>query len=169
MRGRCKKIFFAVRVGVPFFCQVSFKIPLIRHWYYGWMKNPTNEESYGAAKEKAKKFYKEIVSVWSPALDDYVVFNSTGFRHLIWKQGKHRFKGEQKRRFALIPYAAEILKNSQKVDYRETHEGSRIIYRWVFTEEKEGITIKVIVRQIEGQRKQFLSIFEANKKSTQKE
>jgi len=132
------------------------------------MEDSTTEDSYEAAKKKAKGLYSKIGRVWCPALNDYVVFNSEGFRHLIWKEGKHRFKSEQKRRFALISCAEEILKNENaNLSYRETNNAVRVRF-WAFTEKRDDKAIKLIVRQQDGGRKHFLSIFETNKKPTRK-
>ncbi len=49
------------------------------------MGNPIIDESYQKEKKKAKEFYAAIGRVWCPALDEHVVFNNTGFRHLIRK------------------------------------------------------------------------------------
>ena len=72
------------------------------------MEVPTIDD-YEATKKKAKEFYVGIGRVWCPALDDYIFFNSHGFRHLLRKQGKTRLIHEQRRRFALLGCVPNIL------------------------------------------------------------
>ena len=66
---------------------------------------------YKACKEWAKRFYKKIGTVLSPALDNqYISFNNVGFTHLIRKMSL-RSRNEQKRRFLLLPKVESIIKN----------------------------------------------------------
>ena len=126
-------------------------------------------KSYDEARKKAKAEYISIQQVWCPALGDYVIFSSNGFRHLIRDGKKYRHKAEQKRRFALIPIAKKILEGSQVFARHAINSKEKNVIFWVFMREGEDKTIKVIVRQIEGQKKKFLSVFEKNKKSTHAE
>jgi hypothetical protein len=124
------------------------------------MEDPINQENYEEAKSNAKLFYSKIGKVWCPALNDHIVFNNVGFKHLIWKTGKHRFKGEQKRRFALIPDTEIILKNARTFIYREVIRNGKKTFFWTFTEKKHEKLIKVVIRQDEGKKKIFQSVFE---------
>lgn len=136
------------------------------------MENPNIESNYKKAKRNAEKSYKKIVNVWSPAFEEHIGFNSTGFDHLAWKQRKMRSKEEQMRRFSLIPDAARIIVSSvMATEHRSTittHETYRRNRRkiitsradfWSFTEKRDGKTITVIVRQFEGGKKHFFSVF----------
>jgi hypothetical protein len=133
------------------------------------MENQIGEESYEEVKQKAKELYERVGRVWCPALNDEIIFGSNGFRHLVRNGSRHRYKSEQKRRFALISLAKDILENSQNFAVREIDSGGKKATFWAFTERRNDKIIKVIVRQIEGQKKKFLSVFESNKKSTLRE
>jgi hypothetical protein len=76
------------------------------------MESPAYEESYEEAKRKAKEFYEKIGSIWCPALNEYVIFNRAGLRHLMQKGPAFRPKSEQKRRFALISHAKRVIENA---------------------------------------------------------
>jgi hypothetical protein len=86
-----------------------------------------------------KAFYRSIGRVWSPQIDDHIMFNNIGFRHLIWKGRRRR-------------------------SYRDQH-GKKIIKTpsanfWEFTGERDNKTIIVIVRQIKSGRKHFFSVYD---------
>jgi hypothetical protein len=141
------------------------------------MENLITNNNYKAAKEKAKEFYGTIGTIFCRALDSNIVFNRTGFDHLVQKERRMRPKSEQKRRFALLPFAKNIL---------ETHNGD-ITYKyrnypqekvgdtdtthmhfWALTARQNEKLIKIVIRQLDGGEKHFFSIFEVNKKSTRK-
>ena len=63
-------------------------------------------------KQEAKFIYSKIDRTWCPALNDYVEFNSRGFRHLIRKGRLLRSDSEQKRRFVLISDAPKIINST---------------------------------------------------------
>lgn len=80
-----------------------------------------------------------------------------------------------------MPYAKEILEKYQaEITYQKRSISLNIkandkkikidatTHFWAFTETRDGKTIRIIVRQFEGQEKHFFSIFEVNKKSTLK-
>jgi hypothetical protein len=126
-------------------------------------------ENYDEIKKEAKALYSGIKRVWCPALSDEIIFSNNGFRHLIRNGNRPRYKSEQGRRFALISIAKEILENSQDFTRRDIDSGGKKVVFWAFTEQRNNMTIKVVVRQIEGQKKKFLSVFQRNKKPTPKE
>jgi hypothetical protein len=129
------------------------------------MENQKQDPSYREIKEKARLFYKSIGSVWCPALDDEVFFDESGFRHLVQKGRRFRMKSEQKRRFALLKYAREVLESSSKCSENVRGvENSRAHY-WKFKKDLDGIAITVVVRQMEGDDKRFLSIYGKKQKS----
>jgi hypothetical protein len=121
------------------------------------MENLANGENYKIAKRKAKEFYGKIDRAWCPALDDYIVFNKTGFQHLMRKGNVPRVNSEQKRRFALLPYACLLLNDSNvRIIFRKEKDATF----WSFTEEINDRAIVLIVRQINDGNKHFFSIFE---------
>lgn len=101
------------------------------------------------------------MSVSSPHFGDgYVTFNNIGFRHLI-RKAKVRSKKEQMKRFGLLSAAPEILKNPKAtISYRTDFKENRLIQYWAFNGEKDGLKIKVIVRQVGNGVKHFYSVME---------
>lgn len=123
-------------------------------------------------KQKAKILYFQIGRIWCPALDDYVAFSSKGFRHLMRKQGLSRSQNEQSRRFALIPFAKEIVTNSETIAKHRVENSKRVVYShddkrrettrvdfWSSRADKNGRIITIVIRQSSGGIKHFLSIF----------
>jgi len=114
------------------------------------------DPQYVPAKLKAKQYYGQIVRIWCPALDSYINFNRSGFRHLIWKKSDQRTKKEQQRRFALLPYAARIISAPEAlIKYQERN----VARFWAFTGMYDDKPIKLIVRRIGNKQKHFFSIF----------
>ena len=128
---------------------------------------------YPAYKKWAKKFYKKIGAVLSPALDNqYVSFNNTGFNHLIRKLSL-RSRNEQKRRFLLLPRAESIIKNPKAIIvYRKEEKKilikrkeikilkESIIHYWTFVYFTDSRRIKVVIRQVNNGSKHFYSIMD---------
>jgi hypothetical protein len=133
--------------------------------YRGWMED--RKEKYEEIEPKAKEFYKTIGSVWCPPLNDHIVFNRQGFHHLIVSKNTPRPKSERKRRFALLPYAQDILKNPDTVIPQNPKDiRSLKVNFWIFSKKIDGVDIKIIVRQIGNGKKHFFSIYGKKQKST---
>jgi hypothetical protein len=125
------------------------------------------KESYDEKRAVAKKFYKTIGSVWCPVLDDYIVFNKRGFRHLIGKNGFTRPKNEQLRRFHMLSYVQDILGNPNAILNRKSRESKGLTTDlWIFMADRENLHIKVVVRRAGKGKKHFLSIYGKIQKST---
>ncbi len=116
--------------------------------------------------------YRRIERIWCPALREYVVFNRIGFQHLVRGGSVQRPKSEQKRRFKLIPYITDILTDPNAsitekegtIKHQMKIRGEKIpvaspAHFWVFTNRRNGQTIKLVVRQFNGKEKHFLSIY----------
>ena len=144
------------------------------------MENPIAKESHKEIIQKAKQNYKELGRFWSPALNDYVVFNNVGFTHILRKHGVPRPKTEQKRRLALLNDVVEILTDKDVMLIHQEKFSQRSIHRdgkkatelkrahvWKFVKEKDGKNIKVIVRQFEGGTKHFYSVYAKQQKTAQ--
>jgi hypothetical protein len=131
---------------------------------------------YEKAKQQAKNIYSKIGRIKCPALgDEYVLFTSAGFNHILRKGRIPRTRNEQKRRFTLIPYAEIIIKNpTAKIVYRKNEikenvnrYGEKILIEsiahfWTFVDRVEDCSIKIVIRQIEGKDKHFFSIMGDN-------
>jgi len=144
------------------------------------MENPITKEDYEEARKKAKRLYKKVGRVWSPALNDYIAFNSTGFRHLVWKGSERRPHSQQLSRFSLLPKVSDILADPDiKTVFRTKKEYSVIKWRgkkkvvvseakfWAFAKEIDEKSIRAVIRQVGKGQKHFLSVFE-EKKNKQK-
>jgi hypothetical protein len=82
-----------------------------------------------------------------------------------------RTKNEQKRRFALIPFVKQILKNpkavieyrSNEIQYFTDRHGNKVLTTsvaqfWTFVEKIDGCEIKVVIRQINKNEPHFFSV-----------
>lgn len=119
--------------------------------------------SYHAYRRNAKIFYKTLMSTPSQHFGGaYVVFNNIGFRHLI-RKAKVRSRKEQMKRFGLLSAVQEIISNPHaSVSYRTDFKGDRIIQYWAFNGEKDGLKIKVVVRQVGNGVKHFYSVMDVH-------
>lgn len=133
---------------------------------------------YEKAKQQAKQIYSKIGRIRCPALgDEYVFFTSAGFNHILRKGRIPRTRNEQKRRFTLIPYVEEIIKNpAAKIIYRKTEvkekvnrHGEKVLIEsmahfWTFVDKIDDCAIKVVIRQLENKNKYFFSVMGDNVK-----
>jgi hypothetical protein len=114
-------------------------------------------------EKEAWEFYVQIRSVPCQKFGgEPIIFSRSGFKHLIWRGSKHRPKGEQKRRFALLLHAHSILTDPQIVPIRR--EGNDGVVFWGFTAVRDNKEITIVIRQIKGGRKHFFSIFQSRKR-----
>ena len=127
---------------------------------------------YEKSKKHAKSIYTKIGRIPCPAFDgELIAFTSNGFNHLIRKGRIPRTRNEQKRRFALVPYIEEIIKNPRaEITFRQTEEKytvnrhgqdihiTSIANFWTFHSHLRGCNIKIVIKQIGGGQKQFQSI-----------
>ena len=116
--------------------------------------------------------YKKIKRVWCPALNDYVVFNSMGIRHLLRKRGKLRPKSERIRRIGLLQYATGIIGSPNALIVHQVKDAVRLkrkngekvpvknrTHFWAFKHKHNEQIITVVVRQFKRGNKHFLSIY----------
>jgi hypothetical protein len=145
------------------------------------MENKNRKKRYKKAKARAKNFYGKVGRLWSPALRDYVGFNSMGFRHLIWKGRERRPQSQQIARFSLLPLAVEtIVDPNIKISFGKKREYTfskwqrekrKIISEakfWALHKKKGNKFIRVIVRQVGEGKKHFFSVFYEGKTKKQK-
>ena len=131
---------------------------------------------YDKSKERAKKIYKNIGIILSPALGgSEVLFSSIGFTHLLRKGRIPRPRNEQKKRFTLLEYAESIVRNPEaKIVYKEQERkveidrhGEKLIKTskicfWTFIEKIEDCNVKVVISQVDAGKKHFFSIMGDN-------
>ncbi|OGZ01171.1 MAG: hypothetical protein A3B13_03625 [Candidatus Liptonbacteria bacterium RIFCSPLOWO2_01_FULL_45_15] len=118
--------------------------------------------NYEKLKEDARKFYSEIVSVFSPVFQEKIFFNSEGFNHIIFKSARtEREKSSQILRFKLLPLAVKLLKESttyqefeqtlqefETKSYKKKIRKTNPVKYWGVIAIIDGRKIKVIVRKI---------------------
>src|SRR5689334_13137509 len=110
-------------------------------------------------------FYARTGSVPYPEFgSESIVFNSIGFRHLLRKNGKTRPKNDQRRRLALLRYTISIITNPPSPAVFRKEKRTNF---WMFQKKHNGITIKLIMRQLGNGKKHFYSIFSDKKKPPQ--
>ena len=137
---------------------------------------------YEKSKKLAKKIYSKIGRIPCPAFDSgLVAFTSNGFNHLIRKGRIPRTKNEQKRRFILVQYMEDIIRNPcAEITFRQTEEkhavnrhGQEIQIAstanfWTFHVNINKCEIKLVIKQIGQGQKQFQSIMSNLKKRRKK-
>jgi len=106
--------------------------------------------------------YKKIGTAQSSALcGDRVFFSNIGFNHLIRKKREPRSRKERDSRFALLKYAKDIIEGKEaEIFYRQSVGAISTMHFWAFAAIIDGRIIKVVVSQVNNERKQFLSIME---------
>lgn len=133
---------------------------------------------YEKAKQQAKQLYSKIGRIKCPALgDEYVFFTSAGFDHILRKGRIPRTRNEQKRRFTLIPYVENIIKNPtakiiyRKLDVKEkvNRHGEKVLIEsvahfWTLEEKINDCVVKVVIRQLANKDKHFFSVMGDNVK-----
>jgi hypothetical protein len=133
---------------------------------------------YEKAKQQAKQLYSKIGRIKCPALgDEYVFFASAGFDHILRKGRIPRTRNEQKRRFTLIPFVENIIKNPvakivyRKLDVKEkvNRHGEKVLIEsiahfWTFEEKVDDCIVKVVIRQLANKDKHFFSVMGDNVK-----
>ncbi|TSC57962.1 MAG: hypothetical protein Greene041679_204 [Parcubacteria group bacterium Greene0416_79] len=138
---------------------------------------------YEKAKQRAKSIYSKIGRLACPAFGgEFVAFTSDGFSHLLRKGRIPRTRNEQKRRFALMSYVAQIIKNPKAAIVYERRDTKTVVNRhgdkitlqsvanfWTFAERIDGCKIRVVVRQLsERGGKHFFSVMGDNIKITRR-
>lgn len=125
-------------------------------------------------KKKQRAFYKSIVSVFCPILNDTVYFTSEGFNHLLYENRKPRKISEQFMKLQCLTHAPLVIQKCTLVSEtrqivknvkgkRKSGVHHELIYE-VTAEEK----IRVIVEKIGTGKNKFLSVMRHNKKSKNK-
>lgn len=132
---------------------------------------------YEKAKRKAKAIYSAIGRISCGALGgEQVAFTGIGFNHLVRKGRLPRSRNEQKKRFVLIQYVEQMIKNPRAViEYRKEvrkinadRHGEKVLFEttaefWTFVEKIDDCTVKVVVRQLStGGQKHFFSVMGNN-------
>lgn len=134
-------------------------------------------DQFNNIKDEAKDFYNKIGFAYCPYFAGKVNFNAKGLEHLIFKTwNKTRSIDDQFSRFRHLRLAPEVIKNSktlqgvwstQKFERVKKKDGQwqqilklTTYYEFIAVMESHGskVRVKVIVKQIDGGDKFFLSI-----------
>lgn len=128
------------------------------------------------SRDKAHKIYTDIGRIQCPFFNDELIsFPVKQFEHLIrGKNRKKRVRTQQLIRLRLMEYAEAILTTDAAkavVEFRDEYEIERLVNRhgekvlekrmarsWAFTALVDDCEVKVVVGQIDGKSKEFLSI-----------
>jgi hypothetical protein len=104
---------------------------------------------------KYKSIFKNLKPILSPATNEIIYFNMTGFKHLVFK-GKHRReKVAIYNRLVLIPLIIPVLRNSEEIiETRVRNEymnDKKVKVTYLALEAyvgKDSVRVRVIVRKI---------------------
>lgn len=132
-----------------------------------------SDEKFNKIREEAEKYYYSIGNVNCPYFNEEVHFNVEGFEHLLFKSwNKTRSRNEQYTRLRLLPLARQVILKShtlQEYDERQILVRQKINSRWekrnklvhyyVFVAIIKECRIKVIIKEIEGGKKYFYSLY----------
>ena len=126
-------------------------------------------DSYKKLLEERRTWYKSIKKIYCPILKEDIIFNSKGFNHLVYPNGKWRPQKEQMYKLGLLPLAIPVIKNSTKIsEYKKCFIkglGKEAEF-WTLTEiaGKQNTLIKVILRRIGTGNITFLSVMKKQDK-----
>lgn len=114
---------------------------------------------FNQVRSEARAAYRRIKSVDCTALDTHILFRPNGFSHLV-QRGNHRSRGDQLRRFRCLPFVVPVLTSrSVRIEYHEQRYGETLTRYWTFISMRPDLPIKVVVRQINLDDKEFRSVF----------
>ena len=127
-----------------------------------------------------RAWYKTVVKVKCPILNEDIVFNSKGFYHLRYDSfGKARSIPEQQFKIGLLPLVIPVIKNATKIfDYKKEQYSKplgKYFEIWELREvvgEVDPVLVSVVLRRIGTGNITFLSVYKKgekrNSKKTQK-
>lgn len=129
----------------------------------------------GKLTEKQRAYYKSIVSVFCPILQDTVFFTSEGFNHLLYRaHHRPRRLSERFMKLKCLDYATEVISKCSVIS--ETREAQRkikgifkkVIWHELVYEVKRGTKIRVIIEKRGTGKNVFLSIMPHNDRAKPK-
>jgi hypothetical protein len=126
------------------------------------MENSSIEKGgYQNTKKEAREYYAKINRVWCLRLASFVIFDRAGFQHLIRRGKIPRPKSEQKRRFALLPRAVEMLNNPDAhIFYKKKVFENGEAEFWIFKQTVNKTMISVVLRRIGNGNIHFFSVYQ---------
>jgi len=122
-----------------------------------------------------RKYYKSIVSVFCPILEDTIYFTSEGFNHLIYKtHTRPRKRNEIFMKLMCLKNATEIISKcsviskTRKIERNVKGKEKEMICHELVYKVKKGKEIRVVVGKIGSGKLKFVSVMPHNKKSKTK-
>lgn len=126
-------------------------------------------------REKRRIFYKQIVSIFCPILNESVYFTSEGFNHLLYERHKKpRSISEQYMKLQCLVYVPDVIKNCMRIT------DTRLVLRNIKGKLKKakhfelvyevstGAKIRVIIEKVGTGKHKFKSVMPHNKRSQRK-
>lgn len=115
--------------------------------------------------EQQRLIYYAIKSIRSIIfLHQEIIFNKTGFIHLIKKGKYHRSTAEKIRRLKLLKYVTIILKDCDvEIQYRYIERGGNKTHFWGIIKNIDNTKIKIIIYKVNNGKLVFLSIMNYGK------
>lgn len=118
--------------------------------------------NYEKIRKETFRYYSKINTIFSPAFNEKIFFNSEGFNHIIYKTSRReREKSSQLMRFKLLPLAVklieksttfqeyeEIIKEFDVKRHKKRVRVSKLVKYWGLIAIIESKKIKVIIRQV---------------------
>lgn len=133
-------------------------------------------EQFNKTKKEAEEYYQKLDKVKCPYFRGYIHFNAKGWEHLIFKEwNKTRLINDQYVRFRHLKIISEIVSNSKTLQGlwpTQKFERVKINKKWqkvlkqityyefiaVMDSHGSKTRVKIIIKQIGGGEKFFLSI-----------
>lgn len=126
-------------------------------------------------KRQQRKFYKSVVSVFCPILDETVYFTSEGFVHLLYESNRQpRGISEQYLKLMCLTHAPDVIKNctiiteTRKIRRKLKGKWKEGVRYELVHEIVAGKKIRVIVERLGTGKHKFLSVMPHDKKSKNK-
>ncbi len=125
-----------------------------------------------ALKEQQRLFYKSIISVKCPILNNPVHFTSEGFNHLLYESNrKPRTIDEQYLKLKCLEYAPEVIKKcalvseTRQLEKRIKGKLKSVTHYELIHEVLPGKQIRVIVEKVGTGKYKFLSVMPHKRKT----
>lgn len=122
--------------------------------------------------EEKRDWYKKIGKCYCPILKVEVIFNSKGFRHLLYDGlGRSRSVKEQIHRLSLLPLALLVIELATSITEHKKSEYSKILNKrieyWMLQEivGNQGACIVVILRKVGDGNVIFYSVWKKRDKN----
>jgi len=121
---------------------------------------------------RQKLFYKSIVSIDCPILNETIYFTSEGFNHLIYESNRAPRKiSERYLKLTFLDYVPKVITHCTEIlETRKTKRKiwgkyKKILYFTLVYEITKGIKVRVIIEKIGNGKYKFKSVMPHDKKS----